>query len=109
MHATTQPSHEELNQLFIKAGEAHQNGLLDSAKSCYLRLLEYFPDVAVLHYNLGLVYYEQGEFTDSRVSFGRAADLDPTDMDILFNLGLNPEKNRGSGRGNCFLCPGIRD
>ena len=58
----------------------------------YLRLLEYFSDAAVLHYNLGLVYYEQEEFESSRKSFARAADLSPEDMDILFNLGLTQKK-----------------
>ncbi len=92
MQTSRQPSHEELNQLFITAGEDHQNGLLDSAKAAYLRLLEYFSDAAVLHYNLGLVYYEQEEFESSRKSFARAADLSPEDMDILFNLGLTQKK-----------------
>jgi predicted TPR repeat methyltransferase len=87
-----QPSHEELNQLFITAGEDYQIGLLGSAKAAYLRLLEYFSDAAVLHYNLGLVYYEQEEYESSRISFARAADLSPEDMDILFNLGLTQKK-----------------
>lgn len=93
MHKPIHLSHEELNELFIKAGEDHQNGLLDSAKSLYRRLLGYFSDAPVLHYNLGLVFYEQGEFAKSRDSFATAADLNPEDMDMLFNLGLTQKKN----------------
>ncbi len=92
MPESLQPSPEELNQLFIKAGEDHQNGLLDSAGSAYLRLLKYFPEVPLLHYNLGLVYYEQEEFSKAKESFARAADLNPEDMDTLFNLGLTQKK-----------------
>lgn len=92
MHKPIQLSHEELNQLFIKAGEDHQNGLLDSAKSAYQRLLGYFSDAPVLHYNLGLVFYEHGEYAKSRDSFATAADLNPEDMDTLFNLGLTQKK-----------------
>jgi predicted TPR repeat methyltransferase len=93
MHKPAQPSNEELNQLFVKASEDHQNGLLDSAGSGYLRLLDYFPEAPLLHFNLGLVYYEQGEYEHGRDSFARAADLNPEDMDILFNLGLTQKKS----------------
>jgi predicted TPR repeat methyltransferase len=89
----SQPSNEELNQLFVKASEDHRNGLLDSAGSGYLRLLDYFPEAPLLHFNLGLVYYEQGEYENGRDSFARAADLNPEDMDILFNLGLTQKKS----------------
>lgn len=92
MDKPVQPLPEELNQLFVKAGQDHQNGLLDSAKSGYLRLLGYFPDAAVLYYNLGLVYYEQRKYEKSRDSFARAAEINPEDMDILFNLGLSKKK-----------------
>ena len=86
-------SDEELNQIFIKAGEDQQHGLLDSAKSGYLRLLEYFPEAPLLHSNLGLVYFESGEYAKSRDSFLRAAELSPEDMDILFNLALAQKKS----------------
>ncbi|MCP4341884.1 MAG: tetratricopeptide repeat protein [Desulfobulbaceae bacterium] len=92
MHQPIQPSPEELNQLFVKACEDHQNGLLDSAQSGYLHLLGYFSEAPLLHYNLGLVYYEQGDYEKSRNSFVRAAKLSPEDMDILFNLGLTQKK-----------------
>lgn len=87
-----QPSPEELNQLFVKACEDQQNGLLDSARSGYLHLLGYFSEAPLLHYNLGLVYYEQGDYENSRNSFARAVDLSPQDMDIMFNLGLTQKK-----------------
>lgn len=93
MQKPSQPSStEEMNQLFIKAGENHQNGMLDAAGSGYLRLLEYFPEAPLLHFNLGLVYYEQGEYESGRDAFARAAELSPEDMDILFNLGLTQKK-----------------
>jgi predicted TPR repeat methyltransferase len=92
MQKPLQPSTEEMNRLFTEAGEYHRNGLLDAAGSSYLRLLEYFPEAPLLHFNLGLVYYEQGEYESGRDAFARAADLSPEDMDILFNLGLTQKK-----------------
>ncbi len=92
MSKPLQPSPDEFNQLFIKACEDHQNGLLDLAQSGYLNLLGYFSEAPLLHYNLGLVYYEQEDYEKSRNSFARAYDLNPEDMDILFNLGLTQKK-----------------
>lgn len=92
MQKTLQLSNEELNQIFIKAGEDRQQGLLDSATSGYLQLLEYFPEAPLLHSHLGLVYYESEEYVQSRDSFLRAANLTPDDMDVLFNLALAQKK-----------------
>jgi hypothetical protein len=58
MSKPLQTSPDEFNQLFVKAVEDHQNGSLDLAQSGYLHLLDYFPEAPLLHYNLGLVYYE---------------------------------------------------
>ncbi len=92
MDAPTQNSPEELNKLFTKACEDHKNGLLDSARSCYLLLLDLFPDAPVLCYNLGLVYYELGEYENARDFFAVAAELNSEDMDIVFNLALTQKK-----------------
>ncbi len=92
MNVPVRPSNEEMNELFIKASEDHQKGLLDSAEAGYLRLLRYFPQAQLLHCNLGLVYYEQENYENSRDSFARAAELEPEDPDILFNLGLAQKK-----------------
>ena len=98
MHKPVQLSEEELNQLFAKGCEECQNGMLDSAKSCFLQLLEYFPEAPELYYNLGLVYYEQGEYENGCDSFIKAASFNPEDMDIFFNLALCQKKG-GNIRG----------
>lgn len=77
----------------MKACEDQQNGLLDAAKTGYLQLLNYFSEAPLLHYNLGLVYYEEKDYEKSGASFLRAAELAPEDMDILFNLGLTQKKS----------------
>lgn len=92
MNMPNQPSNEEMNQLFVQANEDHQNGLLDSAGAAYQRLLQYFPEASLLHFHLGLVHFEQGEYENGRDAFARAADLNPEDMDILFNLALTQKK-----------------
>ena len=86
-------SDEELNQIFMQAGEDQQQGLFDAAESGYLRLLEYFPDAPILHSSVGLLYYATENFTRSRDCFIKAAELDPENMDILFNLALAQKKS----------------
>jgi len=86
------PPPEALNQLFIKANEDHNNGLLDSAEAGYRQLLDYVPQAPLLHANLGLVYYQRQEYEKSRDAFARAAELSPEDMDIVYNLGLSRKR-----------------
>ena len=84
--------HDQLNQLFAKACEDQQNGLLDAAGESYLRLLDYFAEAPILHYNLGLVYYGQDRYEEARDSFAKALELQPGDADILFNLALSKKR-----------------
>ena len=92
MHKPLQHFHDELNQLFAKACEDQQNGLLDVAEESYLRLLDYFAEAPILHYNLGLVYYGREQYEKARDSFAKALELQPGDADILFNLALSRKK-----------------
>lgn len=92
MHKPLQHFHDELNQLFAKACEDHQNGLLDAAEQSYLKLLDYFSEAPILHYNLGLVYYGREQYEKARDSFAKAEELHPGDADILFNLALSKKR-----------------
>lgn len=90
---TSQPlSEARLQELVSRAFEDHHNGFLAEARGRYLQLLEYFPEVPVLHYNLGLIYYEQAEYEQAMASFALANTLNPKDADILFNLALSQKK-----------------
>jgi len=89
----TTATEEAFNNLFIKACRNQQSGSLDAAVSGYMELLESFPQAPVLHYNLGLVYYEQGSFQQACDAFSKAAELNPADGDILFNLALSLKKD----------------
>lgn len=93
MHKPLANFHEELNRLFVKGCEDHQNGQLDDARESYLKLLDYFADAPVLHYNLGLVYFAQGEYAAAVDAFAMASQLNPDDSDILYNLALSEKQN----------------
>ena len=86
-------SEEAFNKIFIQACRDQQSGSLSAAISGYMELLESFPQASVLHYNIGLVYYEQGSFQQACAAFSRGVELNPADGDILFNLALSLKKN----------------
>lgn len=79
---------EEFNAIFLKACEDHQNQRYEAARSGYKKLIYHFPDAPILHYNFGLLLYESQDFGEARKSFECAAELQPSDNDIIFNLAL---------------------
>jgi predicted TPR repeat methyltransferase len=93
MHKPLEDFHRELNELFIKACQDHQQGHLEAAESAYCRLLDYFAEMPILHYNLGLVDYALGRYHDACRRFSRAAEFQPDDADILFNLALSRKQS----------------
>lgn len=92
MSTSAQYTEDELNQIFISANENQQNGLLDEAQNGYLELISLYSDAPILHYNLGLVYFEKGEYQKAVESFSTATTLVPDDGDIIFNLALSQKK-----------------
>ncbi len=85
-------NNDEFNRLFLKACRAHHNGSFKEAQYGFISLLDSFSRAPVLHYNLGLVYFEQGLFSRAVAAFTEASRLDPTDVDTLFNLALSRKK-----------------
>jgi len=89
-------SDEELNRLFTEACTAQTEGRLAEAMGNYLLLLKYFPEAAMLRYNLGLVYYSLENFTAALGEFSQALTCRPEDSDALFNLALCQKKTGDS-------------
>ncbi len=83
---------EKWNALFAAACAAQEQGDLEKAKENYCFLIEKFPGAPILHYNLGLVFFEEEHFAEAAASFSQAASLAEDDLDILFNLALAYKK-----------------
>jgi predicted TPR repeat methyltransferase len=79
---------EELNKLFTEACDAQTEECFTVAMEKYRLLLDYFPEAAVLHYNLGLVYYSLENFPAALDEFSLALAARPEDTDALFNSAL---------------------
>lgn len=91
MSQSSPPDYQALDRLFTQACEDYRNGLLESAGEAFGKLLTYC-EAPILHYNQGLVRYQQGEFDKACESFARAAELAPLDADTLFNLALSQKQ-----------------
>lgn len=86
-------SADDARHVFALACAAQTEGRLQEARQQYLLLLDFLPESALLHYNLGLVYYELGEVAAALNHFTQAASHGPADTDILFNLALCQKKS----------------
>jgi predicted TPR repeat methyltransferase len=92
-HPQSRPTDQELHRLFDEACLAQTGGDFVEAKKKYLLLLDYFPQAAELHYNLGLVYYRLKNFSAALDEFSTALRSQPEDGDTLFNLALCQKKS----------------
>jgi predicted TPR repeat methyltransferase len=92
---------EDLHRSLTEACRVHGEGRLAEAQKRYLILLSYLPDSSLLHYNLGLVYYDQKEYGQAQGEFCLSLASKPADADSLFNLALCQKK-----MGNCLAAIG---
>lgn len=82
----------DLNTLYAEAVSLHQQNKPDEAIGLYSLVVSHLPEVAEVHYNLGLAFYETKQFTKAARAYTKAADLCPDDEDIFYNLGLAYKK-----------------
>ena len=50
------------------------------------------PELAGAHYNLGVLYFSQGNFAGAELAYRQAGAITPEDPDIFFNLALTMKK-----------------
>ncbi len=76
----------DLNGLFHKATEAYEGGRLDEAEHMLKRILGCNDQIPDVHYNLGILYRDRGQFDLSIQHFRRAIELKPDDAAIYCEL-----------------------
>ncbi len=84
----------DIQSIYQNAVTLHQQGEISQAINLYSQILDHFPEVAIIHYNLGLAFFELEQFSEAINAYKRAAELDPNDSDILYNLGLAYKMDR---------------
>lgn len=71
------------------AGEKEKAASLkDMAANAYLDAIKVDPENTDLHYNLGVLYFQQEKFEMAASEFIKVSELNPTEVDGLFNAGL---------------------
>ena len=84
-----QLSADELNLMFVKACELQEETHLQEALSVYSELLQFIPQSSMIHFNMGLAYFDLEDFEAAAEHYNTASEENPTDPDIHYNRGLN--------------------
>ncbi len=65
-----------------------QGGRTPKAFDCFTKSLEHDPRHFESHYNLGNLYFEEGNLRLARMHYELAAEVEPQFSNLYFNLGL---------------------
>ena len=84
----------DIQSTYESAVALHQQGEISRAINLYTQILQHFPNIAEIHYNLGLAFYELEQFPKAIEAYKQASELAPQDSDILYNLGLAYKMNK---------------
>ncbi|HXV28151.1 MAG TPA: tetratricopeptide repeat protein, partial [bacterium] len=71
---------------FQQANQEYRAGHFNKAADLYKELLETYPRLAVVYYNLGNSYFREGKLGEAILAYERARYYEPRDEDIQFNL-----------------------
>ena len=85
-------SYKDIEIQAAKACELHSRSHFAAAEKIYINLIELLPDSSLLHYNIGLLYYETKNFEKALSHYSAAQECAPHDPDILFNYALCQKK-----------------
>jgi len=87
---------KEINERFAKAAELAAAGQLDEAEAIYLKLEEEHPEVAEVHYNMGLLLARKEELDRAAASLEKALELRPDHAPAALALsGIYGDTGRG--------------
>lgn len=82
----------DIETLFQEAMEHLQASQPKQALACLQKAAKIQPQLAAAHYNMGIIYFEQGNFDDAATAYQHAHECAPEDADILFNLAITFKK-----------------
>ena len=94
---------DQVEEHFVAAQQAQQQGRLDDAVHEYLAVLKLAPGLPEAYVNLGLVYYAQSKFDDSARALSTAGKLRPGMRGVSLWLGIDEVRLQSSGAGSPAL------
>ena len=88
MKQSTAGARQDAFTRFQRALALHENGQYKEADSAYRKLINEFPDIWVLHFNLGLLLFELSRYEEALVSYLAALELTETSGDLYYNTAI---------------------
>ena len=85
--SVAQPTNEAEN-IAIQGLSCQQEDKLEEAAFYYQQALDDNPNLQPVHYNLGIVLYQQGDLLGAYQSYQRAIALKPDDINAHYNMGI---------------------
>ena len=98
----------QVEEHFLAAQQAQQQGRLDAAAHEYQTVLRLQPGLPEVYVNLGLVYYAQARFEDSARALAAAEKLRPGMHGVSLWLGIDSVKLNRPAQGVTFLREAVR-
>ena len=98
----------QVQEHFLAAQRAQQQGQLDAAVAEYRQVLRFQPGLPEVYANLGLVYYAHGEFENSAKAFALAEKLRPGMRGVSLWLGIDEVRLSHPAQGVTHLREAIR-
>jgi tetratricopeptide (TPR) repeat protein len=99
---------DQVQEHFLAAQQAQQQGRLDDAVGEYKEVLRLQPGVPEVYANLGLVYYAQARFDDSARALAMAAKLRPGMRGVSLWLGIDEVRLNHPSQGVMYLREAVR-
>jgi len=99
---------DRVQEHFLAAQQAQQQGRLDDAVGEYKEVLRLQPRLPEAYANLGLVYYAHGEFENSAKAFAAAEKLRPGMRGVNLWLGIDEVRLNHPALGATLLREAIR-
>lgn len=88
-NSSPQMTPDEFQEHFHQACILQEAGSLKESLEIYDDLLSVFPGSPLLHFNCGLAYFDQQNFSKAETHYSKAAAMLTDDPDIHYNRGLN--------------------
>jgi tetratricopeptide (TPR) repeat protein len=99
---------DQVQEHFLAAQQAQQQGRLDDAVGEYKEVLRLQPGVPEVYANLGLVYYAQARFDDSARALAMAGKLRPGMRGVSLWLGIDEVRLNHPSQGVMYLREAVR-
>jgi tetratricopeptide (TPR) repeat protein len=99
---------DQVQEHFLAAQQAQQQGRLDDAVDDYKEVLRLEPGLPEVYANLGLVYYAQARFGDSAQALAMAGKLRPGMRGVSLWLGIDEVRLNHPSQGVTYLREAVR-